>query len=244
MARGSLVVVGTGIKLAAHCTPEARQCIESAELVFTAGGDPVMEQWLTTINKSTISLHDFYGGTRSREETYEAATEAIVEAVRDGKRVCVAFYGHPGVFVNPSHEAIRRAREEGFAARMLPGISAEDCLFADLGLDPGELGCQSYEATDFLSNARKFDSTAMLILWQIAVVADHTFRVFDSDPNRLKILADSLIQHYGSEHLVAVYEAAALPVTQPRIQWVTLATLHTADVLQHSTLYVPPREVP
>jgi len=31
---------------------------------------------------------------------------------------------------------------------MLPGISAEDCLVADLGIDPASSGCQSYEAND------------------------------------------------------------------------------------------------
>jgi hypothetical protein len=33
---------------------------------------------------------------------------------------------------------------------MLPAVSAEDCLFADLGVDPGAAGCQSHEAADFL----------------------------------------------------------------------------------------------
>src|SRR2546429_6584747 len=44
----------------------------------------------------------------------------------------------------------RQAREEGFEAEMLPAVSAEDCLFADLGVDPGDEGCQSFEATSFL----------------------------------------------------------------------------------------------
>jgi len=35
---------------------------------------------------------------------------------------------------------------------MLPGISAEDCLFADIGVDPGIYGCQSFEATDLFVN--------------------------------------------------------------------------------------------
>ena len=43
--------------------------------------------------------------------------------IRAGFRVCAVFYGHPGVFVYPSHEAIRRARAEGFAARMLPALT-------------------------------------------------------------------------------------------------------------------------
>ena len=49
---------------------------------------------------------------------------------------------------------------EGFNAQMLAGISAEDCLFADLGLDPGKNGCQSFEATDFLIRRRQFEPTS------------------------------------------------------------------------------------
>ena len=59
---------------------------------------------------------------------------------------------------------------------MLPGISAEDCLFADLGVDPAEAGCQSYEATRFLERRPAIEPRAALILWQIGVVgsANHS----------------------------------------------------------------------
>jgi len=33
---------------------------------------------------------------------------------------------------------------------MLPAISSEDCLYADLGVDPATTGNASYDATDFL----------------------------------------------------------------------------------------------
>ena len=82
-----------------------------------------------------------------------------------GHRIVAAFYGHPGVFTYPTDESIRRARAEGYHARMLAGISAEDCLIADLGVDPARNGCQSYEATDFLLNSRTIDALAQFILW-------------------------------------------------------------------------------
>jgi hypothetical protein len=50
---------------------------------------------------------------------------------------------------------------------MLPGISSEDGLFADLGVHPVSYGRQSYEATDFLANGRKTDPTSSVVLWQI-----------------------------------------------------------------------------
>jgi siroheme synthase len=242
--RGSLVVVGAGIKLASQCTPEARQHIEAAEIVFAAMGDPVALAWLQQLNPNVTSLHSLYGGERTRSESYAAMADAILAAVREGKEVCAVFYGHPGVFVDPSHEAIRRARAEGFEARMLPGVSAEDCLYADLGVDPGRLGCQSYEATDFLIHARRIDTSAALILWQIALAGEPTQRVFEADPRRLALLADVLMQHYPAGHIVTVYEAATLPIAEARMQPVRLDALHSAEVSQQSTLYVPPLAPP
>src|SRR3546814_8782204 len=75
---------------------------------------------------------------------------AMLAEVRAGRRVCGAFYGHPGVFARVPHKAIAQARAEGFEAHMEAGVSAEDCLYADLGIDPGEVGCQHYEASQFM----------------------------------------------------------------------------------------------
>jgi hypothetical protein len=62
--------------------------------------------------------------------------KVMLRYVRAGHNVIGIFYGHPGVFVSPAHRAIAIAREEGFKAKMLLGISAEDVLFTDLGVDP------------------------------------------------------------------------------------------------------------
>jgi hypothetical protein len=67
-------------------------------------------------------------GGNSRRQSYVEMVEHILTHVRSGYNTCVACYGHPGVFANPTHEAVRRAKDEGFSAKMLPGISAEDCL--------------------------------------------------------------------------------------------------------------------
>lgn len=244
MTKGSLVVVGIGIRLAAQCTPEARRHIETSDVVYSAAGDPAAQAFIDRLNDNAVSLHGLYGGGRTRAETYETMAETILDAVRAGKNVCAVFYGHPGVFVGPSHEAVRRARAEGFDARMLPGVSAEDCLFADLGVDPGQLGCQSYEATDFLINARRFDTSAALILWQIGVVGDQTLREFAPNPRRLRLLAELLMRDYPEEHPVTVYEAATMPITQPKLLATELGRLHEAKVSQQSTLFVPPLAEP
>src|SRR5919197_1068481 len=108
--------------------PEA---IEGADELFYVASDPVASDWLEVLHPNAHSLNPLYRIGEPRIDTYEAMVDTILSSVRQGRRVCAAFYGHPGVFVYPSHEAIRQARDEGFEARMLPAVSAEDCLFAD-----------------------------------------------------------------------------------------------------------------
>jgi uncharacterized protein YabN with tetrapyrrole methylase and pyrophosphatase domain len=208
--------------------------------VFTGGGDPVTQRWLSRLNANTVSLQTHYRRGKSRLRSYEEMVEAILTAVRAGKKVCAAFYGHPGIFVRPSHRAIERARAEGFEARMLPGVSAEDCLFADLGVDPGDAGCQSYEASDWLIHARNLDTAAPLILWQIAVVADRTMQRLTSDPRRVAILTEVLLRFYPPDHMVTLYEAAIFATGRAKIEGMALCDLPSARVTQQSTLYAPP----
>ena len=136
---GSLVVVGTGIGFA-RITLEARAAIAAADAVLYLVPDHVSATGIEALNPRAQSLHGLYEEGAPHRAAYERMAEAILEPVRAGKRVCAAFYGHPGVFVLPSHDAIRRARAEGFDATMLPGVSAEDCLVADLGVDPAAHG--------------------------------------------------------------------------------------------------------
>src|SRR5207248_1433100 len=133
-------------------------------------------------------------------------TDVILESVRAGRRVCAAFYGHPGVYVNAAHAAIRVAREEGFPARMLPGISGEACLYADLGVNPGDVGCQSFEATDFLAARRRFDPTSVLLLYQVGVLGESgVYRGMKARPKRLATLARMLRKHYPAKHPIVLY---------------------------------------
>lgn len=237
---GSISITGTGIRLAGHLTEESGHLVRAADRVFAQAGDAFGLEALKALNPKVVSLQPCYGSGRSRDDAYEAMVETILAPVREGRKVCAVFYGHPGVFVWPSHEAIRRARAEGFAAKMYPGISAEDCLFADLGLDPGVHGCQSFEAGDFLLHARRFDPTATLILWQPAALGDLTRNTFVTDPAWVRVLAGVLMEAYPAGHEVIVYEAAAFPLDDARMDSVPLARLHEARFTQVSTLYVPP----
>jgi len=162
--RGSLVIVGTGIRTVGQMTTEAVAWIKRADTVLYLVGDPIAEGAIRSLNpEGARSLADTYVADKDRTDAYGGMVDRILACLRAGDLTCAAFYGHPGVFVSPAHEAIRRARAEGFEARMLPGISAEDCLFADLGVDPGIHGCQSFEATDFVLNRRSVDTSSAVV---------------------------------------------------------------------------------
>jgi uncharacterized protein YabN with tetrapyrrole methylase and pyrophosphatase domain len=237
--RGSLTVVGTGIQLGTQLTAEARACLAAADEVLYLVADPSVMSLLERLNPSARSLHTHYEPGASRMDAYAAITEEILERVRAGVSVCAAFYGHPGVFVRPSHAAIARARAEGYPARMLPAVSAEDCLFADLGVDPGRTGTQSYEATDFLLRKRKVDASAALILWQVGVVGNLAYAP-EGDTSHVGLLVERLRSEYPARHGTVLYEASLYPACDPVIRHVPLSDLVGAEISPMATLYVPP----
>jgi uncharacterized protein YabN with tetrapyrrole methylase and pyrophosphatase domain len=243
MAVGSLLIVGTGIKLVGHVTLETRAFIEGAEKLFYLVNEPATAVWIEELNETAESLSHYYAENKLRLQTYQEITNRLLEAVRQGQQVCAVFYGHPGVFVTPVHEAIRQARHEGFTARMLPGISAADCLYADLGIDPAHCGCQSYEATEFLLRKRQIDPTSHLILWQIGVVGELYQRQKRDVSPGLQAITAVLLRDYPAAHPIIVYEAAQYPVCNPSIEQIPLEQLPNARVTAISTLYVPPTAV-
>jgi hypothetical protein len=238
--RGSVVIIGTGIRTVGHMTVESLAWIMVADVVFYLVADPIAETVIRELNPEAVSLHGHYGEGVPRSTSYEGMIEEIMRSVRAGKRTVAAFYGHPGVFAFPSHESVRRARREGYLGFMLPGVSAEDCLFADLGVDPAVNGCQSYEATDFLLHDRTADTSSQLILWQVGVVGDWTYRGAGYDLKSFPLLVRRLQSLYGYWHEVTLYEAAIFPGVSPTIIRIALGHLTTEYVNAGTTMYVPP----
>jgi precorrin-6B methylase 1 len=239
MNKGSLVVVGTGIQLGRHMSERSISEIRLADKVFCMA-DAFAYRWVESLRPDVEPLHIYYGDSKDRRKTYREMEAAILSAVDQGLNVCAIFYGHPGVFADVPHAAIRKLQEQGIPARMEPGISAEDCLIADLGMDPGKRGCQSMEATQFLVYERQIDPTAMLVLWQIGLVGDLSCTRFDTTPERLQILVDKLCRWYEPDQEVVVYEAPVLAIHQCRADRLPLAGLPNCRLDQISTLVIPP----
>ena len=241
--QGRLICVGLGMRMAGQITPIALSYIETADVVVAAAGHHFTRKWLQEISKEYICLLGHYSACdeegRNRRDTYRRMADTILAEVRAGKTVVAAFYGHPGIFACIAHIAIADARAEGFHAEMLPGISAEDCLVADLGIDPGRTGMQSMETTQFMIYDRKIDPTSLLILWQPGLAGELSLKRFDTTPAKLQVLVDKLARDYPLDHPVILYEAATNPLEQTRIDTILLRNLPKASLQQITTLVIP-----
>lgn len=240
---GRLICVGTGMRMAGQVTPLAQSHLETADIVVSAVPNIFTRKWIQGIAKDFICVLDHYDDCdvdgKSRRDTYRRMADTILEQVRAGKTVCAAFYGHPGIFACISHIAIKDARAEGYSAEMLPGISAEDCLVADLGIDPGRTGMQAMESTQFMIYERKIDPTAMLVLWQPSLAGELSLKRFETTAARIQVLVDKLARDYPLDHTVILYEAATSPLEKTRIDEIRLRDLPTTPMSTTTTLVIP-----
>jgi len=231
-----------GMTLGSHLTPLARSHIEQADVVFAGLSDGVVEMWLQRMHPDVRSLQSYYAEGKSRLRTYREWVDLMMQEVRAGKRVCGVFYGHPGIFAWSPHKVIEVARAEGFEAHMEPGISAEDCLYADLGIDPGRFGCQHLEASQMLFFERRIDRTGYLVLWQVGVVGDLSLGRIATGPAYRQVLVDVLSKDYPLDHDVIIYRAATLPIQKPVIQRIALRDLPQTAISTADTVILPPAE--
>ncbi len=233
-------MVGTGYGGSGRITPETKTSVEGADAVFYLVSDPITASWICQTNVKAVSLHGCYSEGRGGKEACTEMVDRILLPLRDGARVCAAFYGHPSIFVAPAREAVRQARLLGCSARLLPAISALDCLYADLGVDPGVKGIQIFESTDFVVNRRIPDMATPLVILQagapgVTLYTEET----TAETVRVSALATSLGHFYEPSHRVVVYEAAPLPIVETRADWIPLSDLAATRLSVYSTLYVP-----
>lgn len=239
-SNGSLIVVGSGIKSLSHLSTEAISAIKQADIVLHSVNEPILVSWIKTKNSNAQSLDDGINPNSPRKENYEAITSTILSYVNQGNHVCVVFYGHPTVFASSALMAVKKTKEKGLLATILPAISAEDCLFADLLIDPSSHGCQSYETTDMLIRKRVLDPSNHVILWQAGMIGSFNHYPKNNLKPYLTILEKYLLNFYTPEHGVIAYEASLYPHLAPRIESFLLKEITTIALSPITSLYIPP----
>ena len=240
----TLIIVGVGIKCISHVTQEVQSCIANADKILYLVNEPAMKLWIQSLNKNNESLDHLYTTPQYRQDNYLLISNYIVNQLKEIKLLCLVIYGHPTVLVKPAMVAAGAAKNEGHHVVVMPGINAEDCLFADLLIDPSSAGCSSFEATDFLIYQREFDASSHLILWQPYVIGVKGLIKNNHDPILgLTLLKEYLLKKYSSNHEIILYEAAQYPTFKPIINKITLNDLPNSFVTRLTTLYIPPCQV-
>ncbi|HEY7147184.1 MAG TPA: SAM-dependent methyltransferase [Streptosporangiaceae bacterium] len=241
--RGRLTIVGSGID-AAGFTGAAEQAIDEADRVFYCVADPATQLWIRERRPDAYDLYVLYEDTKPRYHTYVQMSEAMLHYVRRGENVAAVFYGHPGVFALSTHRALRIARRERHEATMQAGVSALDCLCADLSVDPSYPGMATFEATEMMLRGRVPDPTLHVVLWQVGVIGEQGYRRRGFTNTKFPLLIEYLQRFYPAGAPVVHYIAARYPTLPPVIEDYTLADLakprNFARINGISTLYIPP----
>jgi len=233
-----LIVVGTGIKSISHLTEETKRVIQNADKVLYLVNEDNIKQWIEREAKEAESLDPIYFSSDQRIESYQAITNLIIDEYQKVSVLCVVFYGHPSVFADSALNAVRQIKRDGGDAIILPAVSAQDCLFSDLEIDPGDQGCFSIEATELVLFERNIDVHAHFLLWQVANFG----RIDGKKTNKLSILKNYLFGYYPPDYSICLYEASTLPTLHPRIEWNPLSSLDESDINPTTTVYIPPLE--
>ena len=201
--------------------------------------DPVATIQLESLNRSARSLTSLYRAGVPRRRIYEEMVDEILGPVRDGKRVCAVFYGHPGVYVEPSHEAVRRARRRDsrlVCSRPSPPRTASSPIWASTRANTaGRAGRRPASS----STASVPTPTAGLVLWQVDGIGKLDWNL-DPDPRGLPALAEVLGELYPLEHELVFYRASIYPIAPGEAVRMPLRELATLDSPPAPTLYVPP----
>jgi hypothetical protein len=241
---GEIVIAGTGIKGVAHFTQETLMQLRDADLVLYCVADRVTETYLLDLRPDAIDLYVLYDDDKARDLTYIQMAELALAGARCGHKVLMLLYGHAGILANPTSRALRLARAEGIKASMLPAVSSIDCLFADLGVDPGSEPTYIVEATDLLLRRRTIPTDGHVIIMQPGAVGDPGFHYHGSSRPEMTNFLEYLASFYGREHNLVVYQAARFVLDKARVAHVSIAALlggRAQEVINGiSTLYIPP----
>ena len=126
--------------------------------------------------------------------------------------------------------------------QVMPGVSAMDCLFAELMVDPCVSGLQMYEATEMLLRRRPLQPDVPALIWQIGCVETTLHTMRRSKPERFERLQSHLLQFYPAEHTVTAFHSTPHPLARSTSLRFSLGEMCAQAHALHAgfTLFIPP----
>jgi uroporphyrin-III C-methyltransferase len=238
-----IFIVGLGLRVD-HLSPETELALRSSRRVFYVSHVPEVAQRLESwCNDVTDLAVISYREQIDRLDAYKRMAATVIDGALEAPPVALALYGHPLVLSQPSTITLRTAARIGLRTKVLPAISALDCLIADLGVDPLATGVQMHEATNLLLYRRPLLPDMATIVWQVGLLETrlHTAKRY-SRPERLLRLRDHLLRFYPPTHSAFGVSSSVQESTPPEIHRFRLEQLPELSFLLHPgmTMYIPP----
>lgn len=235
-----MALAGSGIKSISHFTTEFKTYTVNADKVLYLVNEPVTRQWIEKYAKLSESLEPIYFSENDRQLAYDKIKDKILSDFVCHDFIAVVLYGHPTFFADPGLQAIIEARNLSIETVILPGISAENCLYADLAIDPGLYGCFHVEATELLLYDKVIDPTAHLCIWQPGMIGNRSTPRQNQKGKHLDLLKNKLLNYYPPSHGAILYEASLYPGLEPLVHTFVLEQIEEQNISTLSTLYIPP----
>lgn len=239
-----IYIVGIGMLGQHQLTREVEAALRRCKEIFVLHYEPTLIKYFAEFCPNVIDLSSSYQQGAAREKIYETIGHRVLMAGQANPPVGLALYGHPVVFVSPTNVIVRQSEALGLRTKVLPGISAMDCLFVDLNLDPAADGLQMYEATDMLLRQRPVQPDVPCLIWQIGSVGNLRY---STEPNFLKPeyltrLKDYLLRFYPGEHEAVIAVTPVIPIAKPKLLRVVLRELDKMydRISSVDTLFIPP----
>ena len=130
---------------------------------------------------------------------------------------------------------------------MLPGISVEGCLFADLNIDPSYSGFQNVEATDFLLRKRQLLLDSHVLIQHISCIGEQGYTTKGLGAKNLCTLVKELQKIYGPDYGVVHYYPSQYPTCKPFIDRKPLSEFLNPELSKEltifSSIYIPPVKI-
>ncbi len=199
-----ITIVGLGVANVDQITREAERAIRGSNEVLYVDTGVATRAHLESLCPQVTSLFETaYEESGRRRNAYHHMAARVLEAALDHAPVTFAMHGHPIVGVYAPFLIRDLAGLLGLTVSVQPGISAMDCLFAELMVDPCISGIQMYEATDLLLRRRPLQPDVQALIWQIGCVETTLHSMSVSKPERFDRLRAHLLRFYPPGHEVS-----------------------------------------
>lgn len=235
-------IVGTGIVGTHQLTREVEEVIRRSTRTFVINSGYGIPEYLETLCPHVTELGSLYEPGKDRIRTYRRMAAEVVSAAVVEAPVCLATYGHPWVYCQPTTLITRAAPLLGLHVEVFPGVSSFDTLLVDLGTDIALSGIQMYEATDLLLRRRPIQNDVTCVIWQPTVVGDPTYHAEPYTVEQFAPLQDYLLRFYPADHEAAIVTSRTYPLTRSVVQRLRLAdvAIELERAPKVGTLYIPP----